>query len=97
MSVINEDVVNTGKYCSECKWERHQWACGKYSQCSHIKLRRPKNYSHRETDIERYPFGSNVNPYGNCTLWEPKPDIIKDIGMAWNEWWKGFKKGSWRE
>lgn len=92
MSLIRDDGKDKGKYCSECKFEWHQLACSNYPQCSHIKYRQAKNYSHKETDKERYPFGSSTNPYGNCPLWEQRLDIIKEIKSTISEWWKGFKK-----
>lgn len=95
MGVINEDGVDTKKYCIECKWERHEWGTSNYPKCSHLKHRQPKNYSHRETDYERYSFGSHANPYGNCVLWEPRRNLVRDIRIIVSEWWKGFKKGSW--
>lgn len=93
MSLIDGKITNEGKYCIDCVWERHKLTCSDYPQCSHIKYRMAKNYSHRQTDRERYPFGSHVNPYGNCPLWELRRGIVTNLITIWNQFWgKEFKK-----
>lgn len=81
---MSEDKRN---YCEDCDWEKHQWFTREYPKCSHPAFREGMAYTHRQNDVERYPYCSYINSHGRCVHYVKKKNIASNIRIIWETLW----------